>query len=155
MKEKFLFSYYYKFSLLCAVAYCVPVCFFLANETYTNLWVLYLGNVLYVMFILVSGIFVTKKLNDSPSFNIMITSGAKVIFSSILIICIFLAIILLIDKYSFGGVVKAAPDKTDSLYYMLPLDAILANCLIGFFGVVLGASAIRQNQKNARGQDIT
>jgi hypothetical protein len=155
MKEKFFFSYYYKYSLLCALAYCVPVCFFLDKETYSNLWVLYLGNICYVILLLISGIFVNKKLNDYASIKAMLTAGSKVIFSSIAMICVILLILFLVVKSSFGGVVKLAPDVTDNLYYMIPLDATLVNLFIGFFGVGIGAVAVKQIQKNAKGQEIT
>lgn len=155
MQEKFLFSYYYRYSLLCALAYCIPVIFYLMNDTFTNSWVLYIGNTAYILLLIISGYFVNKKLNDYASLRSMITAGAKVIFSSILIICILTAILAFAIRGNSSAVVKSAPDRTDNLYYMLPLNAIFVNFLMGFFAVIIGAVTIKKNQKNASGQELT
>ncbi len=155
MQEKFLFSYYYKYSLLCALAYCIPVFFYLENDSFTNSWVLYIGNTAYILLLLVSGYFVNKKLNDYASLRSMIIAGVKVIFSSILLICVLTTILAFAIRGNSSAVVKSAPDTTDNLYYMLPLNAVLVNLLMGSFAVVVGAFTLKQNQKNARGQEIT
>ena len=140
MKEKYLFSYYIKYSIVCAVAYCIPVFFFFRTDTFSGAWLLYLGNTFYITLLLISGLFVNKKLNDYASLRSMIMAGVKVIVSSILIICVITTIMLL--AYNRNSTVPLAPDKTDSLIYMLLMDAVFVNFIIGMMGVCIGAVVI-------------
>jgi len=152
MEEKFFFSYYYRYSVLCAVAYCIPVLFFLKSDRFTDLWLLYLGNISFGILLLISGIFVNNKLHDTASLKAMMTAGIKVIVSSIIIMCVIVAILALIFRDS---ILKQAPVNYNGLYYTLPVDVIIVNFLLGTLCVSIGAFSIKTNQRNEKGEEIT
>ncbi len=83
MQEQRFFPYYIKYSILCTLAYCVPVYFFFKHEEFSKLWLLYLGNMCFGCLLLISGVFVNKKLHNSASVKSMIMPGLKVIAASI------------------------------------------------------------------------
>src|SRR5690242_12236137 len=98
MKEKLLFSDYYKYSIPCAVAYCTPAFFFFINEKFQNTWLLYLGSALFAFAVLVSDVFVSKQLKDMSRFRAMIGAGIKITVSSIIIICLVVALLAFIFR---------------------------------------------------------
>jgi hypothetical protein len=152
MEEKFFFSYYYRYSILCAVAYCVPVLFFFKNERFSEMWLLYLGNICFGILLLISGIFVNNKLHQSASLKAMITSGLKVIASSIILMCIITAILAFIFRHN---ILLQAPVNYNGLYYTLPVNVIVVNFLLGTLCVSIGAFSIKTNQRNEKGEEIT
>lgn len=152
MQEIHLSSYYYKYSIACALAYSVPVLFFFKNETFSQLWLLYLGNGCYGLLLLLSGIFVNKTLHSSASLKALIVPGIKVIVSSIIIICVIVATIALAFKNS---TIQRAPTNYNGLYYDLAVNVVIVNFLLGMFTVFVGAIAIKTNQRNAKGEEIT
>jgi hypothetical protein len=152
MEEKFLFSYYYKYSIACCLAYCVPVFIFFKNETFSGLWLLYLGNMCFGCLLLVSGLFVNKTLHNNASLRSLIIPGVKVIVSSIIIICVAVALMAFIFR---SRVMLQAPTNYNGLYSALALNAIIVNFLLGMLLVFIGAITIKTNQRNAKGEEIT
>ena len=152
MQEKFLFSYYYRYSIICAIAYCVPVFFFFKNEKFSEFWLLYLGNMCFGCLLLISGIFVNKTLHSSASLRSLIVPGIKVIVSSIIIIVLIVAILAVIFRKT---VMQQAPTNYNGMYYEMALNVIIVNFLLGVIAVFLGAVAIKTNQRNEKGEEIT
>lgn len=152
MKEKLLFSDYYKYSILCAMLYCIPAFFFFTHENFPNIWLLYLGNALFAFAVLISDILVSKKLKDISSFRAMITAGIKITISSIVIVCLIVALLAFIFR---DHIFKQRPANFNSLYLLLPLSAILVNLMAAAFCVHIGAFSLYRYPKNAKGEDIT
>ena len=98
MQEKRLFPYYYKYSIACAIAYIIPVYFFFKHETFSELWLLYVGNCCFGLLLLISGIFVNRKLHSAASLRSLIMPGIKVIAVSIILICVLLGVLALTFK---------------------------------------------------------
>ena len=152
MKEKLVFSDYYKYSIITAAVYCVPVLFFFMNEKFSNAWLLYLGSVLFAFSVLVSDVLVSKKLKGLSRFRAMIAAGAKITFSSIIIAFIVVAVLAFIFR---NNMFRQRPANFDSLYLLLPLSVILVNAMAAAFCVHVGAFSLYKYRKNAKGEDIT
>jgi len=152
MKEKLVFSDYYKYSIITAVVYCVPVLFFFMNEKFSNAWLLYLGSVLFAFSVLVSDVLVSKKLKGLSRFRAMIAAGAKINFSSIIIAFIIVAVLAFIFR---NNMFRQRPANFDSLYLLLPLSVIIVNAMAAAFCVHVGAFSLYKYRKNAKGEDIT
>jgi hypothetical protein len=152
MNEKLSFSDYYKYSIACAVAYCIPAFFFFLNEKFSNTWLLYLGSALFAFTVLISDILVSKKLKNISRFRGMIAAGIKIIISSIIIICLIVALLAFIFR---DHILKQTPVNFNSLYLLLPLSAILVNVMAAAFCVHVGAFSLFKYPKNAKGEDLT
>lgn len=152
MDEKRLLPFYNRYSAACALAYIIPIFFFFQNEKFAQLWLLYAGNCCYGLLLLISGIFVNKKLHSGASLRSLIIPGLKVIASSIVIICIVLTILGLVFK---NKVVQNAPTNYNGLFFGLATNAIIVNFLLGSLTVFLGAVTIKTNQRNEKGEEIT
>jgi hypothetical protein len=152
MKQKLLFSDYYKYSVICAVVYCIPAFFFFTNEKFSRTWLLYLGSAMFAFAVLISDVLVSKKLESISRFRAIIAAGIKLIFSSIPIICVIVAVLAFIFRHD---ILKQRPANFDSLYLLLPLSAILVNAMAAAFCVHVGAFSMYKYPKNAKGEDIT
>ncbi|HWB25233.1 MAG TPA: hypothetical protein VG738_07125 [Chitinophagaceae bacterium] len=152
MLEKRLHPYYYQYSIACAVAYLIPVFFFFGNEKFSEFWLLYVGNSLFGLLLLISGVIVNKKLHSVASLRSLIMPGIRVIITSILMICAVLIILGLIFK---NKVVQQAPANYDGLFLGFAMNAVIVNFLLGTFTVVMGAVTIKTNQRDEKGEEIT
>jgi len=152
MQEERLYPFYNKYSIVCAIAYTIPVYFFFKHERFSELWLLYLGNCCFGVLLLVAGIFVNKKLHSEASLRSLIIPGIKVIGGGILLICILVGILGLVFK---NNIVQQAPAAYDGLVFGLATNAIIVNFLLGMFTVLIGAVTIKTNQRNEKGEEIT
>jgi hypothetical protein len=101
-------------------------CFlFFTNEKFQNTWLLYLGSVLFAFAVLISDVVVSKKLKNVSKLSTMFTTGLKIIFRSIIIVCVIVALLAFIFR---NNIFKQRPANFDSLYLLLPLSAILVKC---------------------------
>lgn len=152
MQEERLFPFYSKYTVVCALAYIIPVFFFFKQQAFSQLWLLYLGNSCYGCLLLVCGIFVNKKLHSAASLRSLIMPGIKVIASSITLICVLLAILALSFK---SHTLQQAPTNYNGLFISLAINAVIVNFLLGTLAVFLGAITIKTNQRNEKGEEIT
>lgn len=152
MQEDHLYPFYNKYSVVCALAYTVPIFFFFRHETFSQFWLLYLGNCCFGVLLLVCGIFVNKKLHSAASLRSLIIPGLKVIGGSILLICVFVGILGFIFK---SNIVQQAPANYNGLVFSLATNAIVVNFLLGMLAVFIGAITIKTNQRNEKGEEIT
>jgi hypothetical protein len=152
MQEARLFPFYSKYTIICALAYIIPVFFFFKQEKFSELWLLYLGNSCYGCLLLLCGLFVNKKLHSAASLRSLIMPGLKVIASSITVICVLLAILALSFKSNH---LQQAPTNYNGMFVSLALNAVIVNFLLGTLAVFLGAISIKTNQRNEKGEEIT
>jgi len=152
MQERKLFPFYSKYTLVCALAYIIPVFFFFKQEKFSELWLLYLGNSCYGCLLLVCGLFVNRKLHSAASLRALIMPGLKVVASSITLICVLLVILAASLKIA---AIQQAPTNNNGLFVSLALNAVIVNFLLGGLAVFLGAITIKTNQRNEKGEEIT
>lgn len=152
MDERRFVPFYSKYTIICSLAYIIPVYVFFKNEKFSELWLLYLGNSCFGCLLLVSGVFVNKKLHSSASLRSLLLPGLRVITSSIITICVLLGILGLSFR---RDIVQQAPTNYNGLFIGLAINAIVVNFLLGTFAVFLGAVTIKTNQRNEKGEEIT
>lgn len=152
MQNQALFPFYSKYTVACSLAYIIPVFFIFKQETFSQLWLLYLGNSCYGCLLLLCGIFVNKKMHSAASLNALIMPGIKVVVSSITLICVLLVILALSFK---SHTLQQAPANYNGLFISLAINAVIVNFLLGTLTVFLGAITIKTNQRNEKGEEIT
>lgn len=137
-----------KYALIEALAFCIPVVFFIRDANYTHSWLLYLGSFL---FAIVTAFCSTEgsrnrtatELTSTLVFNSMVVIIAGIIFS-----CAFSFLLLsLMDHHYLGSgaaskvLTHAPPDtvhgKTNGLAAELFMSAVVANFCLGSFAALL------------------
>ena len=139
--------YLSRFAIIAAILYCIPVIFFLKSEKFSQTWLLYVGNALFLFCLFIFGILYGSK-NDNllRRYNGFTVTILGVIFSCILVfilILIFSPDILNIG--SNGGVLKQTPaaiakKNNHGIIFILFADAIIGNVTAGSFSTVFTKS---------------
>lgn len=158
MFKKPLFKIYFIFGLIAAIAYCIPAFVFIKKAIYTESWILYVGNFLF-MFVIgcflfyISGI---KVDNSSPLF--LITAGEKTVIIGIIAAALLSFILLLIMVHGLlgtgvpGKVMADKPantitDRTNGLDFMLIANSLIGNFATGSFVSVILHASLKRNQR--------
>ncbi len=163
MAKRVNLSLYLTYTILCAVAYCVPAFFVFSKDRYQSTWLLFLGNSFFLISMLFGIININKKLNENGELRTLILSGVSLIVSSILTIGVLLAILFFgFNVSSIGSahpntVLKSAPSNTsidgatNGLIFMLLVSGIFVNLLVGAFAAFIAAATAKQKQETAKG----
>jgi len=150
------------FGLIGAIAFCIPVFFYIQSANYKDSWLLYLGSVL---FMIVAAIFTMqdskKRSNNESTVSLVFSSHVTTIVGIILSCAIcFLMLILFVPGYLSQGttekVLTQAPantitDKTNGLSVKIFLTATVINFAAGSFcGIIFPFSMKRNQTQDAR-----
>ncbi len=135
--------------LIAAAIYCVTVVIFLVQEKFQSIWVLYLGNALYMLAV-ATIIFLNNKAHkftDSPvtsaiSGHVLSITGAAL--SVILSLLLYFLFSTGIFTGQTGEVLKHAPSQmsensSHGMLFILIVNAALGNTITGFFAAVFAS----------------
>lgn len=148
---------YLKFGLMAAIIYCIPVVIFLSNIAYQHAWLVYLGNLLFIIPIVAFLIDFNNKRKKNAGSIVMLAAGHITTAAGILISCVLSLILLMIFVPSFlqpgGGaeVLENAPTtagstQSDSLAFMIISNAIIGNLSAGSFVSIVFPFALKSDQ---------
>jgi SNF family Na+-dependent transporter len=139
-------KYYLKHAFIAAILYTIPVFFLLSRPRYPQVWLLYLGNAIFMVSLAVF-LFIFNSHKDRQSMT-MVRAGATVAILGI-IISVLLSLILLVslDPGLLGSgsperTLTDAPastiqDKAHGLIFMTFGSAIIGNFATGLFICIL------------------
>ena len=141
---KFLKTYVPR-ALIAACVYCIVVVIFLTKASYQSIWILFLGNVLYLfsMAIIIYRTYRAQKFEGSPvtsaiSGHILSITGAAI--SVILSLILYLLFYIGIDGTK-GESLQHAPaemaaNATHGMLFVLVMVAAFGNTIAGFFAAL-------------------
>lgn len=144
-------------ALIAAAVYCITVVIFLSNENYQSIWILFLGNVLYMLSIVVivylnnrSDSFKQSPLTSAASGHILSLTGAAL--SVILSLLLYLLYDLII-RSAKGETLQNAPagfaaNLTHGMLFVLVILAAFGNTVAGFFGALFTSFDVSKKQAN-------
>lgn len=147
------------FGLLAGLIYCIPVFFFIQQANYTQTWLLYLGNFLFMVIIIVYLIFISKLKNEnSGTVSLIVTGEKEVIFATLVaVILSFILLAVFIRGFFGNGIpgkvlsdrpVSIIHDRTHGLDFMVLTNAVTGNLVTGsFMSVILPASLRKYRRK--------
>jgi formate/nitrite transporter FocA (FNT family) len=159
MFKKAFFKIYLRFAILAAIIYCLPVYFFIRKADYTQAWLLYVGNFLFMAVIVAFLFYFSRLKNDNPGTLSLIVSGQKEVVLGMVIAGVISGILLIILIPGLFGkgiparVLSEAPanllqGKTKGLSSMVLIDSTIGNFVTGaFMSLILPASLRRRTQK--------
>ncbi len=153
MLKKSNILYLSRFAIIAAVLYCIPVAFFLKNEQYSQTWLLYVGNALFLISLFVFGtIYAVKKSESTKSYNGIIVTILGVVFSCVLVfLLIFIFAPGIFNIGSSKDILQQTPaavgtSNSQGILFFLFADAIIGNFSAGSFSALLTRSKAEEEK---------
>ncbi|MGH2648214.1 MAG: hypothetical protein ACRDE8_11630 [Ginsengibacter sp.] len=143
-----------KYAIIPAVLYCIPLLFFIKDETYTQTWLLYLGNALFLISLFIICI-ISNRQKDTTSPTS--TNGWAITIISIVFSCVLTLVILLVlapGVFHLGSaneVLQQTPaaitkKNTHGLLFMLFATATIGNFAAGTFATLIARGSSQKDQ---------
>lgn len=147
---------YFKYALVAALLFAVPMYFFLKDATYQQTWLLYLGNALVLLFMFLFVILYNKSKNEDANTNSTTVATLLCTILSV-IITLVLAIILVFmmipglfhseaDKTLASTPANMIHGKTNGMLYILFLSIVIGNFAAGSFVAIITSYTAKRNQ---------
>jgi hypothetical protein len=145
--------YLSRFGIFSAFLYCIPVVFFLKDKKFSDTWLLFLGNALFLFSIFIFGaIYTRKKNNDSKNFNGFVITFLGVIFSCIIIL--LLTLVFAPNVYHIGTsneVLQQTPStithkNEHGLLFIMLANALIGNFCAGTFATIIAKSSAEKEK---------
>jgi hypothetical protein len=157
MSVRIDWSFYLRFAILAAIAYCIPVLFFLRDATYQEGWVLYVGNFLFLFPVLLLLVQFNRQRKGNASSIAMLKAGGLVTIAGIIISCLLCLLMILMmvpgylqtgptEKFLENKPANMINDKTNSLSFMVFANAVVGNISTGLFIAILYAFSLKGDQ---------
>jgi hypothetical protein len=153
MADRSSIFYLSRFGIVLAIIYCIPVIVFLEAHTFSDIWLLYLGSALFLVFSCAFGIIYGSKNKNNPriKYNGFTVAILGVIFSCILVL--LLTLILAPDIYGIGSpyIFQETPPAigknwTGRVLFIMLADAIIVNFAAGTFSAVMAKGKNEENK---------
>ena len=150
-------KHYIKYGIIAAILYGIPVFYLLQHTRYSQIWLLYLGNALF-MATVASFLLIFNRHRDKNASSMSMAFAGAVVTVLGVILSIFLCFILLSSMVPGlfhsgppGKVLTGAPantiqDKTDGLIFMLFGNAIIGNFAAGLFVSIIFPFTLKGDQ---------
>ena len=146
--------HFIKYSILPAILYIIPLIIFILDKTFTQAWLLYLGNALFLCYIFVFGVYYAKQQNNRTS---PLSAGLAVTLIGIIFTCILVLVVIVIfapGMFHIGSSIQALentpaalPNKNShGVIFMLFSSAIIGNFTAGSVSSVLAAGATKHTK---------
>lgn len=153
--HQFHWRHYFKYALISAICYCACVLFYCRDATFTETWLLFAGNLLFLIAISASLFSFNKHRQSNASTVSMLAAGHIATLFAILICCIACFIILLIYVPGFLGTphkllqdepVNIVRGKTNGLVFMIYMSTTVGNFVAGSSASILFSFTLKGNQ---------
>ena len=152
-----------KFAVIAAVLFCIPVVFYIKDDTYTASWLIYIGSFLFCGVITVYALFFNKLRDGDADIPQMITASFITVIMGVIFTAIlsFSLLLVLVPGYPINEtVVNASTDtptnavhgKLNGLGFRLFVGALLINFFIGAFVGGLFPFYLKGNQTRQSGK---
>jgi uncharacterized membrane-anchored protein YitT (DUF2179 family) len=148
-------------AMAAALLFSIPAAIFLFSSTYSNVWLLYLGNMLFAGVVLWSVIRVNHRVHDAASLNSLFSVGIRVMFYGLLIASVLCLIMMVVQSTMVTAqtAVEQSPDNAGAdtrgdLVINLFISTVLINAVLGALASALGSSVAKRNQKSEQGKPV-
>lgn len=146
--------YLSKYSIVPSVLYTSAVILFLKDETFSQTWILYLGNAIFLAYIFVFEFLLFKQQHytDSPMNAGMAVTISGIIFCCLLIIlCVIILAPSLFHFASSNSTMDTEPPAFSQknqfgVWFILFANATIGNFVAGAFSSVLSTALLKQNK---------
>jgi len=136
---------------------------YVREAKFSETWLLFLGDGLFLFSLFISLIFLSKKVADNASTGYMLMAGHAVTVMSVIIICIiaFIALLIYVPGLLHVGTtyktLKQVPanmveDKTHGLLFILFVNAVIGTFSAGSFTSIITAYTIKREQRGDKAE---
>lgn len=148
---------YLKYSIVAGVLYLISVGIFLWLDSYTQTYILYIGNMVFAAVLVVFILNFNRKRDKNASTKMMIAAGHITTVMGVLLSCIGVFILLAIMKpsgymavsHTASELSKPAPalmENSHALMFVLFMDAVFGNVAGGSFVSFLLSNTAKRDQ---------
>jgi len=147
---------YVPFAVIAAIVYCIPVFFFIREANYTQSWLLYVGNFLFLFVIVAFLVSFNRKRNENAGSVTMVAAGHITTIMGILSALVLSALLLVIFipgifHAEAGKVLQNAPANTEhgntnGLVFKVFANAIVGNMATGSFVSIMLPFTLKGDQ---------
>jgi hypothetical protein len=159
--NKIHWRHYLTYAIGAAILYCIPAVIYLIRASYTEAWLLYVGNFLFLITIVAFLFSFNNRRRQDASTTSMLTAGHITTVAGIVIACVlcFLLLVILVPGYLHAGtadkVLTDSPantvkDKTGGLSFMLFMNAIIGNVVAGSAPSIIFPFTLKRDQTKER-----
>ncbi|HUX83986.1 MAG TPA: hypothetical protein VMV20_02050 [Chitinophagaceae bacterium] len=147
--------FYFRFALLGSVLYCIPILFLLFSPRSSNLWLPYLGNGIFICFLVIAILYINRRAADFAGLRTLLIGGMKITVLSIVVSCILILVMLAVfhEKLQQPPVIRIQ-DGTNGFTSILLFNAIIVNFPGGAFATLIGSIAVKHDQKTDFGNEL-
>jgi hypothetical protein len=144
-------------ALIAAAVYCIAVVIFLSHENYQSIWILFVGNVLYMLSIALivyltyhAHLFKESPVTSAISGHILSLTGAAL---SVILSLLLYFLYDLVIRGSQGETLQDAPaafsgNSTHGMVFVLVILAAFGNTVAGFFAALFTSFDASKKQAN-------
>jgi len=158
MFKKEYLAAYIKWGIIAAIVFCIPMIMFVKSAEFSSTYLLYIGNVLFLVAIAIYMLSFNKKKGENASTQTMNAAGHIATFFGIIISCIVAAIVLSVFMPG-ETILQDAPAQTGNgdthgLVFMVFMNAIIGNLVGGSFVSIILPYTARKNQTKDKKSEV-
>lgn len=154
---------YFKYSILPSIIASVPMVFFIRDSTFSQTWLLYLGDAFFLFSMIVIMLILSKNAQNNAGTGALLIAGHAITIFSIILICVITFIMLLIyipDLLIAGNTQKALKqtpsnmvlDKTHGLMFVLFMNAVFGTGTAGSFASIIMSYSMKREQRGDKAE---
>lgn len=158
MLNKHQLRSYLKYSIAAAIVYLICVVVFLSKDTYSQTYILYLGNTLFAVPIVFFVVNFAKKRGENANTRMAIKASVITTLTGVIlsVLCIFIILAIMIPS-GYSDVTNTASELTKpapalegnghALLLILIMDAVLGNLGTGIFISMMLPNMLKSDQR--------
>jgi hypothetical protein len=153
---------YFKYAILPALIACIPMFFFLRDARFSETWLLYLGDALFLVSMIIVMVILNKKTEENAATGSLLIVGHAITIFSIVIVAIVGFILLLVfvpDLFSSdaGRTLKQTPanmihGNTNGLAFIVFMNALFGTGSAGSFVSIMMSYTMKKEQRGDRAE---
>ena len=159
MFSKRLLASYFPYALASAILFAIPALFFVKNSTYAQSWLLYLGNMLFMLPMIVFMLAFNKKRKDLGVMTSLMEAGHIATVLGVILSCLLSLLLLFIyaggifqanggtDAELDNAPAQATTGAVSGTTLFLFMDAVIGNFTAGSFITIILAYYHRSNKR--------
>jgi|GEM_PF-3505594 len=154
---------YFKYAILPSIIASVPTVFFIRDATFSQTWLLYLGDAFFLFSMIVIMLILSKNADHEAGTGALLIVGHAITVFSVILICVIAFILLLIyvpDLLITGNTGKALKqtpanivlDKTHGLMFILFMNAVFGTGTAGSFASIIMSYSMKREQRGDKAE---
>jgi len=154
---------YFKYSIIPAIIASIPIVFFIKDSRYSQTWLLYVGDAIFLFSMIVVILLLSKKAHHNAATGSLLIAGHAITVFGIILICVITFILLLLfvpgllhtgdtDKALKQTPTNMVYDKTHGMMFILFVNAIIGTFAAGSFASVIMSYGTKREQRGDKAE---